>query len=348
MSGHVRERLSAFLDDELPALEREAVEAHLRVCAACTVHLEVLRAVDAGTRALPVSVPPGYFEALPGRVRTRLQAAPRPRTLRLPVWTWAVAAVLLLVVVTPLTVDKARAPLPPEPAAPYPAPAGAPPSAAEGLVLSSPVEAPGKVAFERLDASKDDAEAKLRKRPAENRADRPEPPATFASAPAKEEVDVKAAPRLQDMRPAEQERSAPAPEPEAALESREPSRDEAQAPRREKAAGGTASGRVSSAVASSDERFFERLSTPVPSTLASLRERREAWRSFAREFPASPRADEARVRVIETGAEAWRVGFDPADLARVREDAAVYLARRDAKQVERVHAVLDGLPAAKP
>jgi hypothetical protein len=69
------------------------------------------------------------------------------------------------------------------------------------------------------------------------------------------------------------------------------------------------------------------------------------WRAFTREFPASPRADEARVRVVETGVEAWRVGADSSDLARLREDAAGYLARRDAAQPARVRALLEGLPA---
>ncbi len=106
------------------------------------------------------------------------------------------------------------------------------------------------------------------------------------------------------------------------------------------------SGRVSSAVASSDERIFRLLQeATAPTTLAALRERREAWRSFTRDYPSSPRADEARVRVIQTGAEAWRVGADPADLARTREDAAAYLARRDAAQATRVRSLLESLPA---
>ncbi len=378
MTAHVRERLSAFLDGELPGLEREAVMAHLRTCAACTGHLELLRAVDAGTRALAVSAPPGYFEALPGRIRSRLESAQGPRTLRLPVWTWAVAAALLLAVVTPLTLNKA--PLPPAPEAPYPAKVGAastaPPSAAEGFAFSAPEEAPGKVASGRLAESKDDM-AKLRKRqPEANRADRPEPRAAVPSLSAKEELDARA--ELQEAyreqeRPAEpapwrrsprpggpsaqqqaplQAQAAPpyAPPPAAApaesveaLESREAPRDEALAPR-EKAAVAPATGRVSPSVSASEDQFFRRLMAPVPRTLAALRERREAWRSFSLEFATSPRADEARVRVIESGAEAWRLGADPADLSRAREDAAAYLARRDAAQAARVRAILESLP----
>jgi hypothetical protein len=100
--------------------------------------------------------------------------------------------------------------------------------------------------------------------------------------------------------------------------------------------------------ASSGEASFQRLTTAVSRTLPGLRERREAWREFSHEFPNGPRADEARVRVIETGAEAWRVGADPIDLARVREDAAGYLARGDAAQAARVRAVLESLPPPTP
>lgn len=73
------------------------------------------------------------------------------------------------------------------------------------------------------------------------------------------------------------------------------------------------------------------------------RERREEWRSFVRDHPESPRLDEARVRVIETGIEAWRAGGDSADLSRAREDAEAYLARQDARQKERVRRVLESI-----
>ena len=97
-----------------------------------------------------------------------------------------------------------------------------------------------------------------------------------------------------------------------------------------------------------EERIYEGLLAPPARTLAALRARREAWRSFSLEFPVSPRADEARVRVIENGAEAWRLGADPADLTRVREDAAAYLARSDATQGARVRALLESLATGMP
>src|SRR5206468_3601629 len=106
MSEHVRDRLSAYLDQELVSMERTVVETHLHGCEACRWHLETLAAVDSAVRALPIEAPSGYFDALPGRVRARLERpAPRVRQvpLRLPAWTWAAAAALVLGVVTPLT-----------------------------------------------------------------------------------------------------------------------------------------------------------------------------------------------------------------------------------------------------
>jgi hypothetical protein len=54
------------------------------------------------------------------------------------------------------------------------------------------------------------------------------------------------------------------------------------------------------------------------------------------------------VRAIENGAEAWRLGADPADLTRVREDATAYLARSDATQGARVRALLESLATGMP
>jgi len=96
MSEHVRDRLSAYLDQELLSAERTAVETHLQGCDGCRQHLETLAVVDAAARALPVEAPPGYFDALPGRVRARLErpgARARGVPLRLPAWTWAAAVV---------------------------------------------------------------------------------------------------------------------------------------------------------------------------------------------------------------------------------------------------------------
>ncbi|HSB62026.1 MAG TPA: hypothetical protein VLI67_09920, partial [Vicinamibacteria bacterium] len=95
-----------------------------------------------------------------------------------------------------------------------------------------------------------------------------------------------------------------------------------------------------------DEAAYRRLLPAPPEAAAALRARREAWRSFAARYPDSRHADEARVRVVETGAAAWRLGGDPRDLSRAREDAAAYLDRADAAQAARVREVLATLPPA--
>ena len=73
---------------------------------------------------------------------------------------------------------------------------------------------------------------------------------------------------------------------------------------------------------------------------AEWRRLREEWRRFVARDPTGPQADEARVRAIEAGREAWRRGSDPADEARFLQDAADYLERDDAAQKERVKGLL--------
>ena len=108
MNGHVEDRLSAYLDGELGADEREVVEAHLEGCRACERHLDELRSVDAAARELTVEAPPGYFESFPARVRSRLPAA-RPR--RVSAWLWAAAAVFALGALAPLLVHRFEEPV---------------------------------------------------------------------------------------------------------------------------------------------------------------------------------------------------------------------------------------------
>jgi hypothetical protein len=79
----------------------------------------------------------------------------------------------------------------------------------------------------------------------------------------------------------------------------------------------------------------------APVDAVGWRERREAWRGFVARHPESPHADEARVRVVEAGLEAWRAGGQPRDLDLAREDAAAYLARDDAALEDRVRSALD-------
>lgn len=68
-----------------------AVEAHLRICAACAEARVMLLAQE--DASLPLA-PAGYFEALPARITRKLPATKTPR--RLPSWMWAAAAAVLM------------------------------------------------------------------------------------------------------------------------------------------------------------------------------------------------------------------------------------------------------------
>ena len=145
MSEHEHERLSAYLDGELPPQEMSAVAAHVAACPECAARLAEFAAVDEAAAALAATAPSGYFEALPGRMRTRLE--PRRSARRLPAWTWAAAAALLLAVVTPLTLSK-RSSLQMEPAPAREQPAAAPPPTLEAPAQrqSAPAAAPAVAA----------------------------------------------------------------------------------------------------------------------------------------------------------------------------------------------------------
>ena len=88
------------------------------------------------------------------------------------------------------------------------------------------------------------------------------------------------------------------------------------------------------------ERAFARLEASRPRTAAEWRRLRDAWSAFAAAHPDDPRADEARVRAIEAGREAWLAGGADDDEAAFRRDARAYLGREDARQKERVERLL--------
>ena len=58
MSAHERERLSAYLDEELPAGERAEVSAHLVGCSECASRLSEMAALGERARELPQEAPP--------------------------------------------------------------------------------------------------------------------------------------------------------------------------------------------------------------------------------------------------------------------------------------------------
>ncbi len=402
MSAHERERLSAYLDGELPVGERAEVAAHLATCSQCRSVLAEMEALDKRARELPLDAPPGYFDTLPRRVRDRIEGlsptrrtAPARTRRRLPAWTWAAAAALILGVVTPLTLrEMHRDGASEKPAA---LAVGAPRSEPGA---PAPAARPAGLEGRLADRADDEVTPEMEKREMERRpraqeaVAEPEPP--FAAAPppppaapnrAGGKADAPAAaaqvPRARaENRPLELEKDtgglarAPpavvaetesleekvagpseAPHLEAAMASDavsslavgEPSVGGTTAMKRSPAAASPAgeAGRrrlaqddKTSAVDEDTASFGGLVRSNAPADTVGWRERREAWRALVAQHPESPHADEARVRVVEAGLEAWRAGGDPRDLDLAREDAAAYLARDDAALKERVRRAL--------
>lgn len=105
-----RERLAAYLDDELASVEREQLERHLADCADCQRALAEQREVRMLLRALPTprvprsfALPDGEPAALPVRLRARHGALPVPLA-RVLQWSGSVAASVGLVLVLGSTV----------------------------------------------------------------------------------------------------------------------------------------------------------------------------------------------------------------------------------------------------
>ena len=369
MDPHVTESLSAYMDGELPARDREAVAAHLRGCPSCSIHLDELRAVDAAARELPLSVPDGYFEAFRGSLRKRLEGS-RPARRRLaPAWALAAAAALVLAVLTPrLLLDRgptspaSRSVPAPTLGAPPPAPA---PADGRDRVAEAVPEAPratlppgqparpaagSRLQQGRLEEQKQRSAAAPPAAPPAVPA--PEPAAKADSPAAKADSPAAAANAAAREKDADELRAlgyagAPAEDrlaktPPAAKAEAETGAagyaDEAKA-RRDKAAVGALQERVAPA----GEGRFGLLARRTAGSAAEARSLRDAWRAFARDQPAGPHADEARVRAIEAGAEAWRRGKDEKDRAETRKDGHAYLARPDALQADRVRAALRSL-----
>lgn len=364
MSGHESERLGAYLDGELGPDERSEVETHLAACPECSALLADLTAVDTLAASLPAEAPEGYFDTFPARVLARVgQASRAPARVRgLPAWTWAAAAALLLAVVAPLTLHRlapgaapTATPVPWEPppaaqgaeqkrareatsapdAKPVPAtrpqPAFAPPPAA------APPAAPGAtaVAESRLDADK----ASRNEAVSEGVRVRPPP----RRAPAEEDAlsRSKRKDAASDSRALEEPTRVTTEAVAASESAGSPARRApavASAPMTSSARQDEAAGGAVSAV--EPESGFGRLEAARPRTAAQWRRLRDAWAGFAAAHPDDPRADEAQVRAIEAGREAWLAARTPDDEAAFHRDAQAYLNREDAVQRERVERLL--------
>jgi hypothetical protein len=381
VSAHVTERLSAYLDGEVPAQERLAIDAHLRLCASCARHLEDLAAVDELARALPVEAPAGYFESLPGRVRFKLEPRPR-RAFALPTWSWAAAAALLLAVIAPRVLERQPSPAPvatrEAQGTPAPRQATSPAQAAAPPPPSAPGSPPAEPRLGEARTSRDDRRARDQATFAEPPATPPPPlPARPAPLPMEQEQEKAqraepvapapgkaedAAALAQPEAPAPMAKSAPyaaAPPDESVLEGaaaqRLPETYEQDKDVAEAAPAGAeikkrAPGRASGGAALADADTRRKLSRGVlyrsllalsPEDAAQARRAREEWRAFVALEPPAPEADEARVRLVEMGVKAWRFSNDPRDLVLLRQDAQAYLRRDDAAQGDRVRRLLD-------
>jgi anti-sigma factor RsiW len=106
MDACPEERLSAYLDGELPEAEARAIEAHLASCERCAADLEALRQLEELTRGL--AAPPvdeaewsARWEGVAARVHRRAPAARASRlrrVVRLALVPAAAAALIALAV----------------------------------------------------------------------------------------------------------------------------------------------------------------------------------------------------------------------------------------------------------
>jgi hypothetical protein len=87
------------------------------------------------------------------------------------------------------------------------------------------------------------------------------------------------------------------------------------------------------------QQQFDALAGRGVRTAEEARSLREDWRGFALQHAANPLADEAQVRTVAAGVDAYRIGGEAADLAQVRADAKAYLAG-PAPQRARVRALV--------
>lgn len=367
MSGHLGERLSALLDGEMSAADRAEAEAHLRDCAACARDLEELASVDALARELTVEAPAGYFEELPGRVRARVRARRRRRVAPAAVWAAAAAAVVMVAVVAPLALRRAPSIVP----ASSPVVPAATPAVPEPQTITAATAPPldARRAASVPDALQArDVPARLRERDgdrlakvvAADTARRDKLAAGVAvPAPAAEPLPATALPPAAPT--AGRRAEGPVAQTKAEEKAVEAFSDttadavvpmaemrkesDAAATPREGQLSGAGYARSAGPRLSGDERYALLLARRPP-TAAGARALGKAWEAFAREFPTDRRADEARVRAIESAVTAWRLGGETVDLASARVAGRAYLDAESAPQRGRVRALLDTLPPA--
>ena len=366
MSAHEQDRLSAYLDGELPAPERAAVAAHLAGCSECEEQLAALAGVDEATRQLELQAPEGYFDTFAARVRGRIEPAPASGrgARRLPVWAWAAAAALLLAVVTPLTLREravgARPAATRQAAAPVVQVPASPQAPADFAVVRevAPAAKPVPRSEARLGAGataarQDEAAAvnEVRENETAERDARAAP--ALSAAPAADAIQ----PRSADL--ATESAPAPAGAAQEAVVGLDAGASKAETPRtasvarrgtllKAPAAAGAGAGAAAEGSREEGEAWFARLAAIEPGSAVEWRGLRDAWSAFAAADPAGRRADEARVRAVGAGCEAWRASGLERDGAACRQALSDYLDRPDAAQKARARALADWPGGRRP
>jgi hypothetical protein len=91
--GHIQDRLTAYLDGEMPENERALADTHLRQCGLCREDMARVRDVVSVLERMPlVAAPAGLWQAIEAAVDT----PSRPRTS--PMWRYVAAAAVVLTI----------------------------------------------------------------------------------------------------------------------------------------------------------------------------------------------------------------------------------------------------------
>jgi len=150
------DKLSDYLDGELEAADRTAVEAHLRTCPECNAVLNDLKRVV--SRAQGLDVRPPARDLWPG-VSARIDRVAPPRRISFTLPQLTAAAVVLMAVSATLAVKLMQRPESPNTVAQAPAAAQAPLSPAPGTGASdAPIVERVSFADEQYDAAVADLE----------------------------------------------------------------------------------------------------------------------------------------------------------------------------------------------
>jgi anti-sigma-K factor RskA len=115
---HPNEKLSAYLDGELGARERERIEQHLAACPTCASELRALRhARETFVAHAPRVESSDSHEFFWSQLKKRIeQAAPaplsRPFWVQIPRWAYATVSVAMLAIVISVYFFRTSAPIP--------------------------------------------------------------------------------------------------------------------------------------------------------------------------------------------------------------------------------------------